>query len=51
MLSLSYMNHDTKHKIIGKYFLKCKCEKFQKSVKMLIKCRKGEQGDIRHMNW
>ena len=34
------MPNVSKHEIIGKYFLKHKCEKFQKSAKMLIKCRK-----------
>ena len=34
------MPNISKPEIIGKYFLKHKCEKFQKSAKMLIKCRK-----------
>ena len=34
------MPNINKHKITGKYCSKCECEKFQKSAKMLIKCRK-----------
>jgi hypothetical protein len=39
----------SKHEIFGKYFLKCKCEKFQKSAKCSKNAENSvEQGDIGH---